>query len=445
VTGAHFFAGSQSNPQPHLAWPPSPPPRANDTSPQEPGKYIIHHHHHSMSNSNNNKKKKKRPFDNAFTPVRDCSGPLYASSITIACAFTYCVPCCYKIATMDVALDTEFCRIIPNQRPEVCPRQESLEQYYNTSPPSSSGPAPAATNAAVVLGFAKSMTVLTVGDGDLSYSVALTRIGCTVVATCFESKKTLQDVYGGSTIDSNIVEIQSATGGMVEFGVNALELSKTLPASHTNVKFDRIIWNFPCAAVAQGQDGQNQEMELNKQLIRMFAANAVPMLNRNGQIHINHKTKPPFNQWNIEQEVLAGGNEQQQLVYLGRIVLDRALLPPYTPRKALDRKSFPHHDACTYIFSKIESPSETTTMKKTMENAGGILVAASTDTLHDDQLANTVVPVTPDLIYTLRTNFLIVKSRYDHTHEKRSKRRVKKAMDNANSHNNNNNPANTGT
>jgi hypothetical protein len=37
--------------------------------------------------------------------------------------------------------------------------------------------------------------------------------------------------------------------------------------------------------------------------------------------------------------------------YIGRIVLDRCLVPPYVPRKALDRKSFPVHDACTYVFA----------------------------------------------------------------------------------------------
>ena len=39
------------------------------------------------------------------------------------------------------------------------------------------------------------------------------------------------------------------------------------------------------------------------------------------------------------------------LRYVGRVVMDRCLLPPYVPRKALDRKSFPVHDACTYVFS----------------------------------------------------------------------------------------------
>lgn len=36
--------------------------------------------------------------------------------------------------------------------------------------------------------------------------------------------------------------------------------------------------------------------------------------------------------------------------FKGRVVFDKFTLPPYTPRKALDRKSFPCHDACVYVF-----------------------------------------------------------------------------------------------
>ena len=38
------------------------------------------------------------------------------------------------------------------------------------------------------------------------------------------------------------------------------------------------------------------------------------------------------------------------LEYKGRMVFDKCVFCPYTPRKALDRKSFPCHDACVYIF-----------------------------------------------------------------------------------------------
>jgi len=45
------------------------------------------------------------------------------------------------------------------------------------------------------------------------------------------------------------------------------------------------------------------------------------------------------------------GSEKHPMVYCGRLVLDRSLFPPYVPRKALDRKSFPISDARTYIFA----------------------------------------------------------------------------------------------
>lgn len=57
--------------------------------------------------------------------------------------------------------------------------------------------------------------------------------------------------------------------------------------------------------------------------------------------------QPPFNQWGIESIV---SDACPELRYCGRIVFDRYLTPPYTPRKAMDRKSFPVHDACVYAF-----------------------------------------------------------------------------------------------
>lgn len=60
--------------------------------------------------------------------------------------------------------------------------------------------------------------------------------------------------------------------------------------------------------------------------------------------------KPPFNQWRIENVALEGISQGDGLHYLGRIAFDRYLFPPYVPRKALDKKSFPSHDACTYVF-----------------------------------------------------------------------------------------------
>ncbi|GKY95335.1 hypothetical protein MPSEU_000496400 [Mayamaea pseudoterrestris] len=271
---------------------------------------------------------------NASFPTRDCRN-LWVSDRTLNCASSQrCVPCAYKICCFDVALDEEFCRIVPNQRPELCPRsnRNSYDAYTE------------------ILGYGPGLKVLTVGDGDFSFSLALARLGVTLTATSYESRRTVETVY--PHIEKTLKELESL-GVSIFFQVDATNLASTLPlSSDSNVKFDRIIWNFPCSAICKGQDGQNKEMELNKDLVRRFLKSAASFASPRCQIHMNHKTKPPFNQWRIEDVAReledANGNVYH---HVGRIVLDRCLLHPYIPRKALDRRSFPVHDACTYVFS----------------------------------------------------------------------------------------------
>jgi hypothetical protein len=109
-------------------------------------------------------------------------------------------------------------------------------------------------------------------------------------------------------------------------------------------------------------------MEQNKNLVRNFVKSAQSILTNHGdgELYICHKTKPPFNQWNLEEVALENMEKKEtkgnctfssprSLFCTGRIVLDKFLLPPYVPRKALDQKSFPCHDACFYIFAQEQS------------------------------------------------------------------------------------------
>jgi hypothetical protein len=224
------------------------------------------------------------------------------------------------------------------------------------------------------------MNILCVGDGDFSFSLGLARHLCSgkagyfssdnnnntrIVATSYEKKSTLQKVYS-SSFDETLRELESL-GVTIAFEVDATRIQETLTSSLPNILkqmgFHRVIWNFPCTAISNGRDGQNQQMEDNKRLLQGFVKSARSILSRgDGELYMAHKTKPPYNQWNIEeialseqvQETVHGGNESSSplLHYSGRLVMDRFLIPPYTPRKALDRKSFPCHDACFYIFAQ---------------------------------------------------------------------------------------------
>jgi 25S rRNA (uracil2634-N3)-methyltransferase len=333
-------------------------------------------------------KARKRPLDDGepssidgdlCATTRDCAD-LYAIAATVKCAFTNnCIPCSYKVGSFDVALDSDICQKIPNQRPEMCPRSKT-NQIVGTRCSCDENP----------LGYKDGMSVLTVGDGDFSFSLALARFRCNVVATSYESRETVQLVYDSVGVNDHIAELEML-GGKIFYNVDATNLQNTLPSSLKERKFQRIVWNFPCSAVAKGQDGQNVEMENNKQLVRIFVESAEQLCD-GGQIHINHKTKPPFNQWKI-QEVAVSNSQKVRFLY--RVVLDRNVFRPYTPRKALDRKSFPFHDACTYIFDVIGEYNR-------VENDGRDAIAVPDLASIDRIPATQLVPVTPHLIRQLR-------------------------------------------
>lgn len=235
------------------------------------------------------------------------------------------------------------------------------------------------------MGFKSGMKVLMVGDGDFSFSVAVARIVNTkpesqqrVIATSYEAEDTLRKCY--PDFDEMVEELKSR-GVTIAYQIDATNIESTLLAKIKEKKlpkFDRIIWNFPCTAVGKGQDGQNDAMEENKDLVRNFVRNAKHHLTPTGELHLCHKTKPPFNQWKLEDVVLDACSSSHDnlhlhcLSYHGRVVLDRATLPPYTPRKALDKKSFPCHDACIYIFGMAAADSTSTLQPPPVKDASNL-------------------------------------------------------------------------
>jgi 25S rRNA (uracil2634-N3)-methyltransferase len=314
-------------------------------------------------------------------PIRDCKN-LYAPPVTLNCAQNHrCVPCAYKIGLYDVALDVEFTKKVQNKRPEQCPRSSSEASPDGT------------------MGYRQGMAALTVGDGDMSFSLALARIlkprdgSSTVIGTSYEDKETLLKTY--PNFEDNIRELESL-GAKLFYNVDATRLSGTLLLS-TKMKFDRICWNFPCTAIANGQDGQNDDMDRNKDLVRKFMNGAIQMLNCQGEIHMCHKTKPPYNQWKLEHVALDSLPEDS-VRYLGKVVLDRYLLSPYIPRKALDRKSFPCHDACFYMFGLVEDSKETKGRK--------VPPAIDDENPRHSEHISSAVPITRDIILSIRNSLM---------------------------------------
>jgi 25S rRNA (uracil2634-N3)-methyltransferase len=269
------------------------------------------------------------------------------------------------------------------------------------------------------------MNILCIGDGDFSFSLALARVllaegdidqcNSTIVTTSYESLPALEDIYGKERLWCTIHEVESL-GVKVCYDVDATDLQKTLPLYNEGF-FHRIVWNFPCTAVENGQDGQNKEMERNKELIRKFVTSASCMLHAAcGEIHIAHKTKPPFDKWKIEEEVTRCSllstspskvkensedvstldphdNDRTHMIYCGRIVFDRCCFPPYIPRKAKHSKSFTYHDACIYVFA----------LKPNYTAAASLYPPTiPTSFCEQDNTSGDLLPVTKEMIQRLR-------------------------------------------
>lgn len=383
------------------------------------------------------------PSSGSRHPYRKMDLNLFTPLPTLNCATEKnCIPCSYKIANFDIALDSSFTKCVPNTRPELCPRS-SISSIHTKETISD----------ASCYGYYQGMKIMTIGDGDFSFSLALARVlhnkhnPSQLVATSYESFETLKRVY--PRIQETISELKKL-GVQVFYRVDATNLETTLPIESTDISgrsgdkdslFHRIIWNFPCTAIANGQDGQNQQMHDNQMLVRKFVKQCVGYLHPlGGEIQFLHKTKPPYDQWGLESVAVADSVENPNgtegaegleflwtkdepcpFEYKGRVVFDKCLLPPYTPRKALDKKSFPCHDACLYVFGfQGRDRVDSTLLYPTTIPAKG------PNTIEDRQIPKEemggIIPVTEGLIDELRSMHLLLGSQTD-----RKKRKLKHA------------------
>ncbi|CAI5716230.1 unnamed protein product [Hyaloperonospora brassicae] len=295
---------------------------------------------------------------------------------TLRCALQRCVACCYKIVLHSRPGS------LPNVRPEMCPRMgpktttDAAAKDRNVPAPPS---AQAEKHCIGLYDASKLRRILTVGDGNFSYSLALARAlgvdsGVEFVATSHESRTSIVETYPeGETI---LAELSAMSHVTVKHEVDATDAEQLKALG----QFDRVIWNFPCVRALDGKDGQNDEMESNKKLLHDFFSHVGHVLTATGEVHVTHKTKAPFGQWGIEN--IAKTNH---LCHKRSIIFDRCLYPGYTNKKVLSKGSFPIWDSQTFVFvpgGQARLPDE---------DEG----AAVPD---DDGCRDTIEPVTADIL-----------------------------------------------
>ncbi|XP_028764669.1 heavy metal-associated isoprenylated plant protein 41-like isoform X1 [Neltuma alba] len=140
--------------------------------------------------------------------------------------------------------------------------------------------------------------ILLVGEGDFSFSLSLAQSfgsGFNIVASSLDTYDQVVRKYKKAT--SNLIALTKMRACVLH-GVDATQM-KFHPYLEMR-RFDRIIFNFPHAGF-HGKEDNFSMIQKHKDLVRGFFMNAGSMLRSKGEIHINHKTKPPFDAWCIKE------------------------------------------------------------------------------------------------------------------------------------------------
>lgn len=160
-------------------------------------------------------------------------------------------------------------------------------------------------------GYSKSQRVLLVGEGDFSFTRALTRLlgtGANLVATAFDSREVVHQKYAGA---ADIEEELLASGVVIKYAVDATRLAASLHVGKNRRKagvaavltapFDRIVFNFP--HIGLGIKSEAANVQKNKELLWGFLQSAAQLLTdqspSGGEIHVALKTGKPYSLWNV--------------------------------------------------------------------------------------------------------------------------------------------------
>lgn len=276
-------------------------------------------------------------IDTRATAEKGRDTNLFLHSTTLTCAIdNHCIPCLYKLfpeGKDDPLLKSlesisswrikNRMKFPTNVRPEMCPRtkttatmESSCSMYLPTSLYAVQGEESEATEPN---DEASKMNVLTVGDGDFSFSLSvanqlLSNESVKLTATSHESLRSVLDTYKPHS-EVTLAKLRKL-GATVLHGVDATQLDLTTelhkPSKSSSKsdkkdkqkmqRFDVVIWNFPCLSLPAGADGQAKELEANRELLTLFFKNVHSFLHKgSGEVHISHKTVEPFSWWGIKQ------------------------------------------------------------------------------------------------------------------------------------------------
>jgi len=195
--------------------------------------------------------------------------------------------------------------------------------------------------------------ILTVGDGDLSFSSAIHNNvkPRTLVASTYDDAITIEQKYQDNALNDlkaqNVAVLNS-------FDVTNLACWQTLSANQHS--FDVVIFQFPLIPAFVGREAfenntrQTSMNVLNRALLHQFIKYANEYaLDKNGPMlcYITSKDVKPYREWNIEGSL----NNGLTADYLGQIPFDISHFEGYKIRNVDRDKHVKDTSGITYVFS----------------------------------------------------------------------------------------------
>ncbi|KAH7859469.1 hypothetical protein Vadar_001508 [Vaccinium darrowii] len=147
--------------------------------------------------------------------------------------------------------------------------------------------------------------ILLVGEGDFSFSASLARAFGTarnIIATSLDSTEYVSRNYRRAM--SNIESLRSR-GAKVMHEVDATKMANQILLQ--GMTFDRIVFNFPLSGFFP-EESRESNLRRERELVRLFIANARKLIIEGGEIHVTHKSNNGFfRQWKLEELAASEG------------------------------------------------------------------------------------------------------------------------------------------
>lgn len=216
--------------------------------------------------------------------------------------------------------------------------------------------------------LSNSWNVITVGDGDLSFSQALLKKcpGIHVCTTVLDSEHQLREKYKDNAIDS----LKNAQQSIV-YGVDIIR-----PDSFTNRlqnRFDLAIFQFPLVPNAgprrpgQSWHQSNDSNLMNRKLLHAFLQNAAKLLlSPEGArlCYITSKDVKPYCDWNIEALGNDHNGQPSPMEYIGQMPFNPNEFPGYRIRNVDRDKQVKSTAAITYVWTDNTNQPLSKTLQK---------------------------------------------------------------------------------